>query len=380
MARAKTRKTGLVFEEVSGTAQAVPASAPAALRQPARRAIALWLWTLAGLVAVMILVGGLTRLTDSGLSITVWDPIMGAIPPLSQADWEAAFDLYKTTTEYQNQNAWMTLADFKPIFWWEWGHRQFGRVIGIVWGVGLLGFLVARAIPPGWTWRLVVPGLLGGVQGAIGWWMVSSGLVGRLDVASYRLAIHLGLAFVILALLVWLARRVRLDETEALKARRRRMGGIGMVRFLGVLLFVQILVGALVAGIDAGRSFVDWPLMQGGFLPPEPLGLEPVWRNFFENAGLVQFIHRMLGYLVLLVGLWGTWRLMRRREGALRWHGAALGIGMVAQTVLGIVTVLNAAPLEIAIWHQAGGVVLAGILASALFAVSYPPEVRIARG
>ncbi|MEM7497016.1 MAG: COX15/CtaA family protein [Pseudomonadota bacterium] len=379
---------GAVFEEVDTTrTEAEAAAARARSKQPkmsgpgqgARAAIAVWLWSLVALVSVMILVGGLTRLTDSGLSITVWDPVMGAIPPLSPADWEAAFDAYKTTTEYQQQNSWMTLDDFKPIFWWEWGHRQLGRLIGLVWAVGFFGFLLTRKIPRGWTLRLFVPGLLGGVQGAVGWWMVSSGLVGRLDVASYRLALHLGLAFAILALLVWLARRIRLPEAEAMQARRRRRGGLGLMRGLALLLGLQILVGALVAGIDAGRSYVDWPLMQGAFLPPEPLALEPLWRNFFENAGTVQFVHRMLGYLVLLVGLWAGWRLWRRPEAAARRHGALLALGMVAQTVLGVVTVMNAAPLEIAIWHQAGAILLTLVLASAFVTLAYPPETRIAR-
>ncbi|MEM6945325.1 MAG: COX15/CtaA family protein, partial [Pseudomonadota bacterium] len=319
-------------------------------------------------------------LTDSGLSITVWDPVMGALPPLSQADWDAAFEAYKTTTEYQEQNSWMTLDDFKPIFWWEWGHRQLGRLIGLVWAMGLGAFLALRMVPKGWTTRLVVPGLLGGVQGAIGWWMVASGLVGRLDVASYRLATHLGIAFVILALLVWLARRIRLPEAEALQARRRRRGGLALVRVLGVLLFTQILAGALVAGIDAGRYFVDWPLMQGRVLPPGAFELEPWWRNFFENAGLVQFIHRKLGYAVLFIGLIVTWQLWRRPEGAVRLHGVLIGAVMALQTVLGILTVMNAAPLELAILHQGGAIVLMGLVASALFSLAFPPETRIARG
>ncbi|MEM6355205.1 MAG: COX15/CtaA family protein [Pseudomonadota bacterium] len=379
---------GAIFEEIATTrTEAEAAAERARARQPkitgpgqgARAAIAAWLWLLAALVSVMILVGGLTRLTDSGLSITVWDPVMGAIPPLSASDWDAAFEMYKTTTEYQEQNNWMTLDDFKPIYWWEWGHRQLGRFIGLVWAIGFFGFLAARKIPRGWTMRLVVPGALGGLQGAIGWWMVSSGLVGRIDVASYRLALHLGLAFAILALLVWLARRIHLPEAEAMQARRRRRGGLGLLRWVGVLLGLQILFGALVAGIDAGRYYVDWPLMQGAFLPPDPLELQPIWRNFFENAGTVQFTHRMLGYLVLLGGLWASWRLWRLPEGAARWHGAVLAVAMLGQTVLGIVTVMNAAPLEIAIWHQAGAIVLTAILASAFVTLGYPPETRIAR-
>lgn len=374
-----------IFEEVGGTrAEAVVAAEAAAARRGRkrewRRGIAGWLWSLVALVAVMVVVGGLTRLTDSGLSITVWDPVMGAIPPLSQADWDAAFDLYKTTTEFQEQNHWMTLDDFKPIFWWEWGHRFLGRVIGLVWAVGLLVFLAARAIPKGWTWRLVVPGLLGGVQGAVGWWMVSSGLVGRLDVASYRLALHLGLAFVIFMLLVWLAFRIRLEPAEALKARRRRAGGMGWAGAVAGLAFLQILVGALVAGIDAGRGYVDWPLMQGQFLPDESFDLVPLWRNFFENPALVQFTHRMLGYLLVVVGLVAAWRLGATRHPVIRRRGWLVAAAILAQAAWGVVTVMNAAAPEIAIWHQAGALVVMGLIVWTKFAIAYPPEQRIARG
>ncbi|MEM9782845.1 MAG: COX15/CtaA family protein [Pseudomonadota bacterium] len=375
-----------VFQEVGAANRAEAAAArptvkpvtPDSLR--GRGMVAAWLWLLAAMVAVMVLVGGLTRLTDSGLSITVWDPVMGAIPPLSQADWIAAFDAYKTTTEYQVQNNWMTLDDFKPIFWWEWGHRQLGRLIGLVWAVGLGALLAFRMVPRGWIGRLVMPGLLGGVQGAIGWWMVYSGLVGRLDVASYRLATHLGLAFVIFALLVWYARRIRLPEAEIVQARRRRAGGQGLMATFAVLAGVQILVGALVAGIDAGRSYVDWPLMSGEFFPSSAFDLQPLWANFFENPALVQFMHRMLGYATLVLGIVVAVRLWRRPERSVRLHGVAIGVVVLLQTVIGIVTVLYAAPLEIAIWHQAGGLLLWGIVISAAFTLAYPPATRLRAG
>ncbi|MEM6488873.1 MAG: COX15/CtaA family protein, partial [Pseudomonadota bacterium] len=342
----------------------------------ARWAIAAWLWALTALVAVMVMVGGLTRLTDSGLSMTSWHPVIGALPPLSDADWAAAFDDYKTTTEFQVQNSAMTLAEFKPIFWWEWGHRQLGRLIGLVWGIGLAAFLVRRAVPPGWTAWLVLPGALGGVQAVIGMWMVDSG-AGRLDVASYRLAIHLGVAFVIFAMLIWLARRIALPETEAMQARRRRVGGRAFVLAFSGLVGVQILVGALVAGVDAGQSYIDWPLMSGQLFPASAFDLEPFWTNFFENPGLVQFIHRKLGYVTLALGLVIAWRLIRRSERAIRRHGYALAGILVAQTVVGIATVLHAAPLEIAIWHQAGGLALAGALVSTAYVMAYPPATRL---
>ncbi|MEM7506337.1 MAG: COX15/CtaA family protein [Pseudomonadota bacterium] len=368
-----------VFEEVGGTKADLAAPVPEAKRLPWRRGIAVWLWLLAGLVAIMVLVGGLTRLTDSGLSITVWDPVMGAIPPLSAADWQAAFAAYQTTTEFQEQNSWMTLSDFKPIFWWEWGHRFLGRFIGVVWLVGFLIFFAARRIPNGWTFRLILPGLLGGIQGAVGWWMVASGL-DKLDVASYRLAVHLGLAFVIFMLLCWFALKVRLDEVASLQARRRRVGPVlGLGGALTALIFLQILSGALVAGIDAGRGYVDWPLMQGEFLPAESFDLMPIWRNFFENAALVQFTHRMLGYAVFVLGVVFALRAMRSSEGKVARWGGLVGLMVLAQVVIGIVTVMNAAPLHIAIFHQGGALVLVFLLMRAKFEAAYPGETRIAR-
>ena len=365
-----------VFEEVGEERQtAPPATRPA--RREARGAIAAWLWSLAGLVALMVLVGGLTRLTDSGLSITVWDPVMGAIPPLSDADWQAAFDAYRQTTEFQQQNHWMTLADFKPIYWWEWGHRFLGRLIGVVWLIGLVAFLATRTVPRGWTGRLVLPGLLGALQGAIGWWMVVSGL-DRLDVASYRLALHLGLAFVIFMLLVWYAMKIRLEPVALMTARRARPRGV--VAFssgLVVALFAQILVGALVAGIDAGRSYVDWPLMQGQVFPAEGFALSPAWRNFFEDAATVQFVHRMLGYAVLLLALGFALAAARPGLAVLRARGRWVLGGVALQVVAGIVTVMHAAPLPLAILHQGLALAVVWLMMRARFATLYPPAQRL---
>ena len=244
----------------------------------------------------MIAVGGLTRLTDSGLSITEWKPLTGALPPLSDADWQAEFAKYQQIPEFQVQNAWMELADFKGIYWWEWGHRQLGRVIGLVWALGFVGFLVARKVPQGWNRRLLLVGALGGLQGAIGWWMVTSGLEGTmLDVASYRLAVHLGLAFVILGFLAWYMMLLGREERDLMQARRSKDAklfslGTGWLHFT----MLQVLLGALVAGIDAGRSYTDWPTMGGGFLPPDPFMLTPLWHNFFENPGPVSYTHLTL--------------------------------------------------------------------------------------
>ncbi|MBJ3762864.1 COX15/CtaA family protein [Maribius pontilimi] len=366
-----------IFEEVGETAK--PATAPKggmidARPRGARKAVRAWLMVLFALVVVMIAVGGLTRLTDSGLAITEWAPVTGAVPPLSAEDWEAEFELYRQIPEYQLQNKGMTLSEFKTIYWWEWGHRQLGRVIGLVWAVGFVGFLVARKIPPGWTGRLIGIGALGGLQGAIGWWMVSSGLDGTmLDVASYRLATHLGLAFVILGLIAWWVFTLGRSEAELLQARRAReprlmsLGG-----WLVGLAFVQILLGALVAGIDAGRGYTDWPLMAGGFLPPGAFEIQPLWRNFFENDGLVQFMHRMAGYVLLVFGIFVFFRARRSSFTATRGaYGAMLGM-LFLQMLLGIVTVMYSAPAHIAIFHQFGAVVLWVLILRARHQTAYP--------
>jgi cytochrome c oxidase assembly protein subunit 15 len=322
----------------------------------------------------MILVGGATRLTDSGLSITEWKPITGALPPMSESAWQVEFEKYQQIPQFELMNPTMTLAEFKGIFWWEWGHRQLGRVIGLVWAVGFLGFLVTKRIPTGWTGRLLGLGVLGGLQGAIGWWMVSSGLEGRMvSVASYRLAVHLGLAFAILGLITWYALLLSRSEAELLQARRvgeaRLFGlGTGLMHFA----FLQIVLGALVAGIDAGRGYIDWPLMGGEFFPSDAFNLEPLWKNFFENPALVQFIHRMVGYALLAFGVMAVLKGRRSShvttQTAFSWVGAML----LLQVVLGIVTVMHAAPLHLGLIHQLGAVVLWVLIIRARLLARYP--------
>ncbi len=367
-----------IFEEVDDeqTTRGTPTTGviDKAARRGARGAIRVWLVILFALVVIMIAVGGLTRLTDSGLSITEWAPVTGAIPPLSEAEWASEFEKYKQIPEYQLQNRGMTLEEFKVIYWWEWGHRQLGRFIGLVWAVGFLGFLMLRKIPTGWTGRLLLPGVLGGIQGAIGWWMVSSGLTGTmLDVASYRLATHLGLAFVILGLLAWYIFKLGRSEADLLQARRNRdrklfSMGTGLMHFA----FLQILLGALVAGIDAGRSFNDWPLMGGYWLPPEPLSLSPIWRNFFEDAGLVQFMHRTAGYLLFIFAIVVWLRTRRSANERTKTAFTAVMAMMLLQMVLGIATVLYVAPWHLAILHQFGAVLLFTLILRARFLAQYP--------
>jgi len=343
-------------------------------RRGARGAIRLWLMVLFALVVVMIAVGGLTRLTDSGLSITEWKPVTGALPPMNAADWQMEFEKYRQIPEYQLQNKGMSMSEFKVIYWWEWGHRQLGRVIGLVWAVGFFGFLAARKIPAGWTGRLFFLGVLGGAQGAIGWWMVSSGLDGEmLDVASYRLATHLGLAFVILGFIAWYAMLLGREERDLMQARRGKEAKLfglstGWMHFA----FLQILIGALVAGIDAGRSYTDWPLMAGGLLPPDFWIAELSWRNFFENPGLVQFIHRMVGYGLLAYGVMVWLKGRRSAYVATRAAFTAAFIALCAQVVLGIVTVLYVAAWQVAIVHQVLAVVLWVLILRARFQCLYP--------
>jgi cytochrome c oxidase assembly protein subunit 15 len=381
-----------IFEEV-GEGQAV-APAPTgggidARPKGARAGIRLWLIMLFLLVAAMIAVGGLTRLTDSGLSITEWRPVTGALPPMDAAAWTAEFEKYQASPEYQLQNKGMSLDAFKTIYWWEWGHRQLGRIIGLVWAVGFLGFAVARQIPPGWTGRLFLVGALGGLQGAIGWWMVSSGLSGdRVDVASYRLATHLGLAFVILGFLAWYIFLLGRSEAELMTARRGREARLfGLSTGLMHFAFLQIILGALVAGIDAGRAYPTWPLMNGQFFPADAFyvpdgqgGNLPVWHAFFENPGLVQFIHRMSGYLLLAFGI-VVW--LRGRQSSYQATKAAFHAVMamlVGQMALGIATVLTVAHPHVAITHQIGAVILWVLILRARHLSQYPVAGSIREG
>jgi cytochrome c oxidase assembly protein subunit 15 len=377
-----------IFEEVAEGA--TPAPVPAgglidARSQGARRGIRLWLVAIFLLVAAMIAVGGLTRLSEAGLSITEWKPITGALPPMNAADWATEFEKYKATPQFALMNSQMTLEEFKSIFWWEWGHRQLGRLIGLVWAAGFLGFLIAGRIPNGWKGRLLGLGALGGLQGAVGWWMVSSGLEGQMvSVASYRLAVHLGLGFAILGLTAWYALALGRSETALMQARRageRRLQG--MATGLMHLAFVQVLLGALVAGIDAGRAFPTWPDMNGSFFPADAFYLPGgggLWRAFFENPGLVQFDHRIVGYLLVAFGLAAAFAARRSPHAATRRAFLAVAAMMLAQMVLGIFTALTAAHLHVAITHQIGAILLWVLILRARHLSIYPVQGSIREG
>lgn len=366
-----------IFEEVGTTEKhTVQTGVIDQGRGGARGAIRVWLMMLFTLLVVMIAAGGLTRLTDSGLSITEWRPFTGAMPPMNAADWEAEFAKYQAIDEFRIQNQWMQLSDFKAIYWWEWGHRQLGRVIGLVWAIGFFWFLLRRQIPTGWTPKLLGLGALGGLQGAIGWWMVSSGVTtgeGMVDVASYRLATHLGLAFVILGFIAWYILQLGRPERDLMQARRDKEAKLfGLSTGLMHFAFLQILIGAMVAGIDAGRSYTDWPLMGGQVLPASAFVLEPWWRNFFESPGLVQFIHRVAGYLLMAFGVVVWLRGRKSAHAKTRFAFNAVLAAMSLQIVLGIVTVLYGAPWQVAILHQFLAVILWTLILRSRFLAAFP--------
>jgi cytochrome c oxidase assembly protein subunit 15 len=381
--RVKMSTKRSIFEEV-GSVEKSPVAQAGLIdkgRGGARGAIRIWLMILFALVVLMIAVGGLTRLTDSGLSITEWRPFTGAIPPLNAADWQSEFAKYQGIDEFRIQNQWMQLSDFKVIYWWEWGHRQLGRVVGLVWAVGFFWFLLRRQIPTGWTPRLVFIGALGAMQGTIGWWMVSSGVTAgesMTDVASYRLATHLGLAFIILGFIAWYMMMLSRHERDLMQARRGKEAKLfGLSTGLLHFAFLQILLGALVAGIDAGRSYTDWPLMGGQLFPASAFLLEPWWRNLFESPGLVQFIHRVVGYALLAFAIF-VWLKGRKSAHPKTQSAFNIAFGVLcAQIVLGIVTVLYAAPVQIAIVHQLLAVFLWVLILRARFLSAYPVTTSI---
>ena len=308
------------------------------------RAISNWLLAVAALVFLMVVVGGITRLTESGLSMVRWEPISGTVPPLNEEQWMAEFDAYKATPEYRQVNRGMSLGEFKNIFFWEYTHRLLGRFIGLAFALPLLWFAAKKAIPRGYGWRLVALLGLGGLQGAIGWWMVASGLVDRPDVSHIRLAVHLLTALLILGGLIWTALDLRaLSEGRA----KAVMPTIGIWTLS--ILALQLLFGAYVAGLDAGYAFNTWPLMGDALFPAGTPMLEPVLRNFVDNPIVVQFVHRWLAFVVA-----GFAVALGLKAQKLGYKGAAHAVftTLVAQIVLGIATILTGVELWLGVAHQ----------------------------
>lgn len=308
-------------------------------------AIRLWLWIVAILVFTMVIVGGATRLTDSGLSITEWQPLLGVMPPLTEEGWLAAFAKYKLIPEYIAVNKGMSLEDFKFIYWWEWSHRFLGRFIGIAFFLPFVFFWLTGRAPWRLRPRLAALFILGGLQGALGWYMVASGLVDRIDVSQYRLAAHLTLATVIFGAILWIA--FGLDVKRRMPSSRLEWSAAIIV----ALVLLQVAAGGFVAGLDAGMGYTTWPLMDGKLIPGGLFVMEPAWRNVFENALTVQFDHRMLAYLIAALVLLHA---LRARHSA----AAALAAAVLAQIGLGIWTLLAEVPLPLGLMHQAGAMIV----------------------
>ncbi len=328
------------------------------------RAVRSWLFLIAALVVCMVVVGGATRLTGSGLSITEWKPIVGAVPPVTEAAWQDAFEKYKRIPQYQIVNKGMTLKEFTAIFWWEWSHRFLGRLIGIVFLAFFAYFLLRRAIPRPFIPKVAALFVLGGAQGGLGWFMVMSGLADdRVAVTQYRLAAHLALATVIAGYAFWLALTIREDGPER-KPAPSAPASVGRAAIvLGALVYLQIIAGAFVAGLGAGHASDTWPLMGGHFIPYGLTDHSPLYMNLFENHMTVQFVHRMIAYCIALYALAFAAAVWRRP--ALRGPAIAIGAAVLAQIALGVATVVYGVPLGYALVHQGNAML---VLAASLWA------------
>ena len=360
------------------TDQALTAMEPVSARNREMRNRAMVRWWLYAVILVLFalfVVGGATRLTGSGLSITEWKPIHGVIPPMNEAEWQEELEKYRQIPQYQELNKGMSLDEFKVIFWWEWAHRLLARGVGLLVAVPLAFFWLTGRLERQVKPKLVGLLLLGGFQGFIGWWMVSSGLTGRLFVSQYRLAIHLLIACLIFTATVLVARG--LAPHSAGPARRKTQGWAG---WIVILVLFQIWLGALVAGLHAGLAYNTWPLMDGSLWPEGLLDMAPAWANFFENPLTVQFVHRMGAYLLFVVSLWHAVATWRAEPGSTHARRAVLLFAlMLAQVAMGITALLTFVHLHVALTHHALAIVVLGFAAAHWRATrgSYPMETRI---
>ena len=327
----------------------------------APRAIALWLLVCCAMVFATLIIGGVTRLTHAGLSIVEWQPLIGALPPLTEAHWQELFAKYQLTPEFRLRNHDMTLTGFQFIFWWEWAHRLSGRLIGLVFFLPYLWFFIRGQLRGQLAWKVLGFFILGGLQGAMGWYMVKSGLVDDPRVSQYRLAAHLGLAFLIFGLMLWTALGILQPRhstiTASTTSRLTQRLGVALIG----LVFIMVLSGALVAGIHAGLAYNTFPLMNGQFLPPESFVLTPLWLNFFSNMATVQFDHRLIAWLLLGLIPWFVWRVSNESPAA-RPVATGLLIWLGIQVGLGISTLLLRVPVPLAAAHQAGAMILFGLV------------------
>lgn len=332
------------------------------MNSPVRRQIALWLFICSAMVFATLVVGGVTRLTHSGLSIVEWQPIVGTIPPLNQAEWDETFDKYKKTPEYAKVNHQMSLDEFKGIFFWEYLHRVLGRTIGLVFLLPFIYFLLRRQIERPLVFKLIGIFMLGGMQGAMGWYMVKSGLVDDPRVSQYRLTAHLSLAFLIFTAMIWVALGIlagRTSRTTNAALQKLRRTGF----WLTVLAFYMIVTGGFVAGIRAGKAYNTFPLMNGNVIPPEILMIDPWYLNFFNNMATAQFDHRLGAWLLAFLVPW-FWLKVRSApvSGKARLAASLLLLALAVQITLGIATLLLAVPVALGAAHQGGSMVVFGIL------------------
>ena len=317
----------------------------------------IWLFVLLSMIILIILIGGLTRLTDSGLSITTWELFVGFLPPLTNDKWKDYFDLYKTIPEYSEQNSNMTLSEFKIIFWWEWGHRQLGRLIGLTVLIPLIYFTFKNGL-----WVLKKYGiifLLVCLQGFFGWYMVSSGLVDRIDVSHYRLSIHLVTAFLILSIIFW--KLLRLTQTRI----NDISFNLRLFKFFFILLFIQLIIGAFVSGMDAGKLYNTWPLMGSSYFPDDSKYIEFLNINFFDNPSIVQFLHRNLAYLIVIIYIYLLILVFRDTNKNFRKPILIIGLSIFLQVILGVVTLLSGVKIIYASLHQINSILV--ILSSLYF-------------
>ena len=310
----------------------------------------IWLLTLIGLVILIILVGGLTRLTDSGLSITTWELFVGFIPPLTNDKWIDYFELYKTIPEFSEQNYNMTLNEFKVIFWWEWGHRQLGRLIGLSVLLPLLFFSIKNG------WRILknygLIFILVCFQGFIGWYMVSSGLIDRIDVSHYRLSLHLVTAFIILSVIFWKFLKLTNIQTQYISINK------SLIKIFLFLLFLQLIIGAFVSGMDAGKVYNTWPLMGSSYFPDDSKFIEFLNVSVFDNPSVVQFIHRNLAYLIVGFYIYIFFKTIKSENKIFRMPVIIMGVSLFLQVILGIFTILSGVKILYASLHQINSILI----------------------